>query len=271
MWSVSTCYDKLNDQKLKREEACCAAETPTAAQAAAQATAQAEIVGRHARVLIQEAAGAPNGDIDGDTLQVDDVSTGFPIFSGEVECVRCCFCASYLSVDSSRLHDRRRDAYTNIKQHMRQKHKDDTMWVAFQNKMGSMGSMWDPNDVLKLWVRIAPKVPCVKSQPTGHWVYKPAFYPPISTTYGAIGNYCGDLFRDVAHGAGVRVSENCAFMGTFHAGQEVSGVHYDASSNTLFAGNMTNGRRNATTGDVYQLTPGKSCLYTQIVIPDFLQ
>ena len=271
MWSVSTCYDKLNDQKLKREEACCAAETPTAAQAAAQATAQAEIVGRHARVLIQEAAGAPNGDIDGDTLQVDDVSTGFPIFSGEVECVRCCFCASYLSVDSSRLHDRRRDAYTNIKQHMRQKHKDDTMWVAFQNKMGSMGSMWDPNDVLKLWVRIAPKVPCVKSQPTGHWVYKPAFYPPISTTYGAIGNYCGDLFRDVAHGAGVRVSENCAFMGTFHAGQEVSGVHYDASSNTLFAGNMTNGRRNATTGDVYQLTPGKSCLYTQIVTPDILQ
>ena len=137
---------------IRNEEACCAANTPTAGQAAAQATAQAEIVGRHARVLMQEAAGAPNGDIGGDTLQVDDVSTGFPILSEEVECVRCCFCASYLSVDSSRLHDRRRDAYTNIKQHMRQKHKDDTIWVAFQNKMGSMGSMWDPNDVLKLWV-----------------------------------------------------------------------------------------------------------------------
>ena len=181
-------------------------------------------------------------------------------------------CKEFLDFSFRSLYiSRRRDAYTNIKQHMRQKHKDDTMWFAFQNKMGSMGSMWDPNDVLKLWVRIAPKVPCVKSQPKGHWVYKPAFYPPISTTHGAIGNYCGDLFRDVAHGAGVRVSENCAFMGTFHAGQEVSGVHYDASSNTLFAGNMTNGRRNATTGDVYQPTPGKSGLLTQIVIPDSLQ
>jgi hypothetical protein len=135
------------------------------------------------------------------------------------------------------------------------------------NRMGSMGSMWDPNDVLKLWVRIAPKVPCVRSQPTGHWVYKPAFYPDLSTTYGATGNYCGDLFRDVPNGAGVRVLENCAFMGIFQAGQEVSGVHYDVSSNTLFAGNMRNGRREVTSGDVYELTPGKSCLFTSLVIP----
>ena len=166
------------------------------------------------------------------------------------------------------INDRRRTENTNMLQHMRQKHQDDAFWLKLQRLTGPG---WHPHDVLKLWVRIAPKVPCVRSQPTGHWVYKPAFYPPISTTYGAIGNYCGDLFRDVAHGAGVRVSENCAFMGMFQAGQEVSGVHYDASSNTLFAGYMTNGRRNATTGDVYQPTPGKSGLLTQIVIPDSLQ
>jgi len=267
MWAVSTCYDKLNDHKLKREEACGATETPTVAQAAAQATVTAEIVGRHARVLMQEAAAAPDGEVDGDTLQADEVSTGFPILSGEVECVRCCFCPSYLSVDTSRLHDRRRDAYTNIKQHMRQKHKNDTMWVAFQNKMGTMGSMWDFNDVLKLWVRMAPKVPCVKSQPSGHWVYKPAFLPQLTTTYGAIDNYCGDLFRDVPNGMGVRVSESCAFLGVFQAGHEVSGVHYDQASNTLFAGTVINGRRQVTSGVVYELTPGKSCLHTQIVIP----
>ena len=150
---------------------------------------------------------------------------------------------------------------------MRQKHKDDAIWVAFQKKMGSMGSMWDPKDVLKLWVRMAPKVPCVKSQPSGHWVYKPAFLPQLSTTYGAIDNYCGDLFRDVPNGMGVRVSESCAFLGVFQAGNEVSCVHYDQASNTLFAGSVINGRRQVTSGVVYELTPGKSCLHTQIVIP----
>ena len=88
---------------------------------------------------------------------------------------------------------------------------------------------------------------------------------------GAIDNYCGDLFRDVPNGMGVRISENCAFMGMFQAGHDVSGVQYDASSNTLFAGMMTNGRRNVTSGDVYQLTPGRSCLHTQIIVPASLQ
>jgi len=268
MWAVSTCYDKLNDQKVKREEACRAIEPPTLTQAAAQATTAAEIGMRHARVLMQEAAAAPQADHE---QQEDAPTTGFPILSGEVECVRCCFCASYLSVDTSRINDRRRDAYTNILQHMRQKHKDDAIWDAFQKKMASMGSIWDPKDVLKLWVRIAPKVPCVRSQPSGHWVYRPAFLPQLSTTYGAIDNYCGDLFRDVPNGMGVRISENCAFMGMFQAGHEVSGVQYDASSNTLFAGMMTNGRRNVTSGDVYQLTPGRSCLHTQIIVPASLQ
>jgi hypothetical protein len=217
---------------------------------------------------MQEAAAAPQADHE---QQEDAPTTGFPILSGEVECVRCCLCASYLSVDTSRINDRRRDAYTNILQHMRQKHKDDAIWDAFQKKMASMGSIWDPKDVLKLWVRIAPKVPCVRSQPSGHWVYRPAFLPQLSTTYGAIDNYCGDLFRDVPNGMGVRISENCAFMGMFQAGHEVSGVQYDASSNTLFAGMMTNGRRNVTSGDVYQLTPGRSCLHTQIIVPASLQ
>ena len=233
-----------------------------------EATTAAEIGMRHARVLMQKAAAAPQADHE---QQEDAPTTGFPILSGEVECVRCCFCASYLSVDTSRINDRRRDAYTNILQHMRQKHKDDAIWDAFQKKMASMGSIWDPKDVLKLWVRIAPKVPCVRSQPSGHWVYRPAFLPQLSTTYGAIDNYCGDLFRDVPNGMGVRISENCAFMGMFQAGHEVSGVQYDASSNTLFAGMMTNGRRNVTSGDVYQLTPGRSCLHTQIIVPASLQ
>ena len=263
MWSVSTCYDKLNDQKLKREEACGATETPTAAQTSAQATAAAEIVGRHARALMQEVA----AQADPETLQGQEDVPGFPIFSGEVECVRCCFCASYLSVDTSRLNDRRRDANTNMLQHMRQKHKDDAIWVAFQNKMGSM---WDPKDVLKLWVRMAPKVPCVRSSPSGRWVYKPAFLPQLGTTYGAIDDYCGDLFRNVPNGMGVRVSESCAFLGVFQAGHEVSGVHYDQASNTLFEGNVRNGRRQVTTGVVYELTPGTSCLHTQIVIPSNL-
>ena len=267
MWAVSTCYDKLNDQKVKREEACRAIETPTLAQAAAQATTAAETGMRHARVLMQEAAAADQADPDTLQEQHEDAPSGFPILSGEVECVRCCFCASYLSVDTSRLNDRRRDAYTNMLQHMRQKHKDDAIWVAFQKKMGSMGSMWDPKDVLKLWVRMAPKVPCVRSQPSGHWVYRPAFLPQLSTTYGTIDSYCGDLFRDVPNGMGVRISERCAFLGVFQGGHEVSGVHYDQASNTLFAGNVINGRRQVTSGVVYELTPGQSCLHTQIVIP----
>ena len=84
-----------------------------------------------------------------------------------------------------------------------------------------------------------------------------------SITNAAI--YFGKYQMDI--GAGIRVSENCAFMGMF---QKVSGVHYDASSNTLFAGNMTNGGRNVTSGDVYQLAPGKSCLLShsaQIIVP----
>ena len=98
-------------------------------------------------------------------------------------------------------------------------------------------------------------------------MYKPAFLPQLSTTYGAIDNYCGDLFRNVPNGMGVRVSESCDFLGVFQAGNEVSGVHYDQASNTLFAGSVINGRRQVTSGVVYELTPGKSCLHTKIVIP----
>ena len=43
MWAVSTCYDKLNDQKVKRDEAFRATESPSVAQAAAQATSTAEV------------------------------------------------------------------------------------------------------------------------------------------------------------------------------------------------------------------------------------
>ena len=123
MWAVSTCYDKLNDQKVKREQALRATELPTVAQAAVQATAAAEVVVRQARVLMHEAAAARQ--TDGNSLEAgddDQQSTVFPILPGEVQCVRCCFCASYLSVDICRDNDRRRDAYTNILQHMRQKH-----------------------------------------------------------------------------------------------------------------------------------------------------
>ena len=60
-------------------------------------------------------------------------------------------------------------------------------------------------------------------------MYKPAFLPQLSTTYGAIDNYCGDLFRDVPNGMGVRVSESCAFLGVFQAGNEVSGGSHHAS------------------------------------------
>ena len=59
MWSVSTCYDKLNDQKTKRTEACQATTLPTASQRASQAASTAEAGLRSANVAAQEAAAAP--------------------------------------------------------------------------------------------------------------------------------------------------------------------------------------------------------------------
>ena len=59
MWSVSTCYDKLNDQKPKRTEACQDTTLPTASQRASQATSTAAAGLRSANVALQEAAAEP--------------------------------------------------------------------------------------------------------------------------------------------------------------------------------------------------------------------
>jgi hypothetical protein len=75
--------------------------------------------------------------------------------------------------------------------------------------------------------------------------------PQIATTFGAVNDYCGDLFRDVANGMGVRVLPTSAFMGMFQAGTEVVGVHYDQTTDTLFAGSMVHGQRHLPSGKVY--------------------
>ena len=242
MWAVSTCYDKLNDQRVKRDEACRATETPSVAQAAAQATAAAEVGMRSATALLQEAALVPCPSSP--TFQRPQV----PVVSGEVECIRCCFCAAYMSVTLS-INDRRRTDNTNMLQHMRQKHQDDAFWLKLQQLMGPG---WHPYDVLKLWVRVCPRVPCSKSQPNGHFVYKPAYLPQVAATFGVLQHYCGDIFRDLPNGYGVRIVSSSAFMGQFQAGTEVIGVHYDKATDTLFAGNLVHGQPHLPSGAVYK-------------------
>ena len=242
MWAVSTCYDKLNDQRVKRDEACRATETPTVAQAAAHATVAAEVGMRSATALLQEAALVP-------CLSSEPVPRPqVPRVSGEVDCIRCCFCAAYMSVTLS-INDRRRTENTNMLQHMRQKHQNDAFWLTLQKLMGPG---WHPHDVLKAWVRVCPRVPCCKSQPDGHFVYKPAYLPQIAATFGGVQDYCGDLFRDLPHGIGLRVLPSSAFMGMFQAGTEILGVHYDKATDTLFAGNMVHGLRHLSSGSVYK-------------------
>ena len=274
VWSVSTCYDKILNQKDKRALACHATATPTLAEAAAAAAVTATVAMRSANVLMQEAARAPAPapvsiaspapNLTSIALPVTGfhtataataastaVAVALPVHSGEVECVRCCFCGAYLSVDVGASHDRKRNCHTNMLQHMRQKHIDDDVWQQFQTKMGSH---WDPKDALKLWVMLAPKVPCSKSQPAGHFNYKPAFIPQVDTNFGTSdGGYRGGLFRGVPHGVGVRVAERTFFMGTFQANVEVLGVHFDEDTNTLYGGTMLDGRRHAG-GKVYHPT-----------------
>jgi len=248
MWSVSTCYDKLNDQKPKRTEACQATTLPTASQRASQATSTAAAGLRSANVALQEAAAEPASfSAAAPAIELGALAqrAQIPIFDGEVVCIRCCFCAAYLSVSYS--NDRRRNENTNMLQHMRQKHQNDALWMNFQR---IMGTKWHCTDVLKLWVRICPRVPCCKSQPAGHFVYKPRM-PQIATTFGAVNDYCGDLFRDVPNGNGVRVLPTSAFMGMFQAGTEVLGVHYDQRTDTLFAGSMVHGQRHLASGSMY--------------------
>ena len=242
MWAVSTCYDKLNEQKVKRDEAFRATESPSVAQAAAQATATAEVGMRSAAALLQEAALVPCPSSE--TFPRPQV----PIVSGEVECIRCCFCPAYLSVTRSP-NDRRRTENTNMLQHMRKKHQNDACWLKLQQLMGPD---WHPYDVLKAWVRVCPRVPCCKSQPDGHFVYKPAYLPQIAATFGVVQDFCGDLFRDLPNGNGVRVVSSSAFMGMFQAGTEVLGVHYDKATDTVFAGNMMHGQRHLSSGSVYK-------------------
>ena len=242
MWAVSTCYDKLNDQKDKRDQACRATEIPSVAQAAAQATAAAEVGMRSATALLQEAALVPCPSSP--TFQRPQV----PVVSGEVECIRCCFCGAYMSVTLS-INDRRRTENTNMLQHMRQKHQDDAFWLKLQQ---IMGPAWHPHDVLKLWVRVCPRVPCSKSQPNGHFVYKPAHLPQVAATFGVLQDYCGDIFRDLPNGYGVRIVSSSAFMGQFQAGTEVIGVHYDKATDTLFAGNLVHGQPHLPSGSVYK-------------------
>ena len=254
MWAVSTCYDKLNDQKIKRDEACRATETPSVAQAAAQATVAAEVGMRSATALLQEAALVPCPSSE--PIPRPQV----PIVSGEVECIRCCFCAAYMSVTLS-INDRRRTENTNMLQHMRQKHQNDAFWLKLQKLMGPG---WHPHDVLKAWVRVCPRVPCCKSQPDGHFVYKPAYLPQIAATFGGVQDYCGDLFRDLPHGIGLRVLPSSAFMGMFQAGTEILGVHYDKATDTLFAGNMVHGLRHLSSGSVYKSSKD---MFSPIVMP----
>ena len=52
-------------------------------------------------------------------------------------------------------------------------------------------------------------------------------------------------------GMGVRVLPTSAFMGMFQAGTEVVGVHYDQTTDTLFAGSMVHGQRHLPSGSVY--------------------
>ena len=129
MWAISTCYDKLNDQKGKRDEACRATEIPSVAQAAAQATAAAEVGMRSATALQQQAALVPCPSSE------PFPRPQVPIVSGEVLCIRCCFCAAYMSVTLS-INDRRRTENTNMLQHMRQKHQNDAFWLKLQKLMG---------------------------------------------------------------------------------------------------------------------------------------
>jgi hypothetical protein len=76
--------------------------------------------------------------------------------------------------------------------------------------------------------------------------------PPIAATFGGVQDYCGDLFRDLPHGIGLRVLLSTAFMGMFQAGTEILGVHYDKATDTLFAGNMVHGLRHLSSGSVYK-------------------
>ena len=257
MWAVSTCYDKLNDQKVKRDEAFRATESPSVAQAAAQATSTAEVGMRSATALQQEAALVPCPSSE--TFPRPHV----PLVSGEVECIRCCFCAAYVSVTRSP-NDRRRTENTNMLQHMRQKHQTDALWLKCQKLMGQK---WRPNDVLKAWVSVAPKVPCCKSQPEGHFVYKPAFMPQLGATFGALPDYVGDLFRELPNGNGVRVLSSAAFMGLFQAGTEVLGLHYDKGTDTLFAGNMVHGQRHLPSGSVYRTTEERGIVSVESLQP----
>ena len=254
MWAISTCYDKLNDQKGKRDEACRAITLPSVAEAAAQATAAAEVGMRSATALQQQAALVlcPSSE----PLPRPQV----PIVSGEVLCIRCCFCAAYMSVTLS-INDRRRTENTNMLQHMRQKHQNDACWLKLQQLMGPG---WHPHDVLKAWVRVCPRVPCCKSQPDGHFVYKPAYLPQIAATFGGVQDYCGDIFRDLPNGYGVRIVSSSAFMGQFQAGTEVIGVHYDKATDTLFAGNMVHGLRHLSSGSVYKCSKD---MFSPIVMP----
>jgi len=84
-------------------------------------------------------------------------------------------------------------------QHMRQKHQNDAFWLKLQKLTGPG---WHPHDVLKAWVRVCPRVPCCKSQPDGHFVYKPAYLPQIAATFGGVQDYCGDLFEICRTGSG---------------------------------------------------------------------
>ena len=254
MWAVSTCYDKLNDQKIKRDEACRATETPSVAQTAVQATVAAEVGMRSATALLQEAALVPCPTSE--PVPRPQV----PSVSGEVDCIRCCFCAAYMSVTLS-INDRRRTENTNMLQHMRQKHQNDAFWLKLQKLTGPG---WHPHDVLKAWVRVCPRVPCCKSQPDGHFVYKPAYLPQIAATFGGVQDYCGDLFRDLPHGIGLRVLPSSAFMGMFQAGTEILGVHYDKATDTLFAGNMVHGLRHLSSGSVYKSSKD---MFSPIVMP----